>query len=350
MKIAQVAPLFESVPPRYYGGTERIVSYLTEELVRQGHDVTLYASGDSCTSARLVPSCREAIRLNPAGRDPLALNTLLVEELCRAATDFDIIHLHVDYLPFPALRRTRAVTINTLHGRLDIPDLAPVYRMFAEQPLVSISNSQRAPMPWANWVATVYHGIPLDLYTLHPARGRYLAFIGRISPEKRCDRAIEIATRAGMEIKIAAKIDPVDDAYAKASIKPLLNKPHVEYLGEIGEREKNDFLGNAYALLFPVDWPEPFGLTMIEALACGTPVIAWRCGSVPEIIDDGATGYIVNDIDGAVAAVKRIEALDRTECRRACEQRYSVAHMAKAYLRAYHQVIESRQLPIERVS
>src|ERR1043166_7432964 len=289
MRIAQVAPLFESVPPKYYGGTERVVSYLTEELVHQGHDVTLCASGDSVTKAHLVAACRRSLRLDKHCVDQLAHQILMLEHVFQRATEFDLVHFHVDYLHFP-LSRCRAITgITTLHGRLDIPDLVPLYREFRDMPVVSISNAQRTPLPWANWQATVYHGLPADLYRFHAQPGSYLAFLGRISPEKRVDRAIEIAKRVRIPLKIAAKVDRVDKKYFKSAIEPLLRDSLVEVVGEIGDGKKDEFLGNAYALLVPIDWPEPFGLVMIEAMACGTPVIAYRGGAVTEIMEHGHT-------------------------------------------------------------
>ncbi len=324
MKIAQVAPLYESVPPKLYGGTERVVSYLTEEFVRQGHDVTLFASGDSTTAAKLRPMCDRALRLE--GKkviDPLAHHVRMIEMVAREAHYFDVVHFHIDYLHFPVTRRQKTAAVTTLHGRLDIPDVISVYREFAEMNLVSISNAQRAPMPWANWLATVHHGLPEDLYKPHETPGKYLAFLGRISPEKRVDRAVEIARRVGMPIKIAAKIDAVDQEYFDSEIRKLFDDPLVEYIGEIGERDKSDFLGNAYALLFPIDWPEPFGLAMIEAMACGTPVIAFRMGSVPEVLDEGTTGYLVNSVDDAAKAVHRIGSLNRKVCRQVFEERFA---------------------------
>jgi len=339
MRIAQVAPLYESVPPRMYGGTERVVSYLTDECVRLGHEVTLFASGDSITRADLRPVCTRALRLEGKNVvDPLAYHVRMLEMVAQEADNFDMVHFHVDYLHFPLTRRQKIAAVTTLHGRLDIPEVHPLYREFAEMPLVSISDAQRGPMSWANWVATVHHGLPKQLYCLQERRGKYLAFLGRISPEKRVDRAIEIARRAGLPIKIAAKIDQVDREYFDANIRKLLCHPLVEYIGEIGESAKQDFLGNAYALLFPVDWPEPFGLVMIEAMACGTPVIAWRNGSVPEVIDEGTTGYIVNDIDQAVKAVRRVESLDRRFCRAVFEERFSVSRMCLNYLAIYQRL------------
>ena len=336
MKIAQVAPLYESVPPKLYGGTERVVSYLTEELVRQGHDVTLFASGDSKTAANLRPICERALRLE-RGKivDPLAHHVRMVEMVAREAHKFDIVHYHIDYLHFPVTRRQDVAAVTTLHGRLDIPDVMLVHREFSDMNLVSISNAQRTPMPWANWVATVYHGVPEHLYKPQENPGKYLAFLGRISPEKRVDRAIEIARRVGMPIKIAAKIDAADKEYFDSKISTLFDDPLVEYIAEIGERDKSEFLGNAYALLFPINWPEPFGLVMIEAMACGTPVIGYRMGSVPEILDEGTTGYLVDSLDEAVKAVYRISSFDRKICRRVFEERFSARRMCLNYLAVY---------------
>lgn len=336
MRIAQVAPLYESVPPKLYGGTERIVSYLSEELVRQGHDVTLFASADSSTTAQLRPVCPRSLRLE--GRrviDPLAHHVRMIEMVAREARDFDIVHFHIDYLHFPVSRRERIPTVTTTHGRLDIPDSLPLFREFREMPLVSISNAQRGPMPWANWIDTVYHGLPEHLYTPREKPGRYLAFLGRICPEKRVDRAIAIAKRVGMPLKIAAKVDAADEEYFETKIRKLLDHSLVEFIGEISEREKSGFLSHAHALLFPIDWPEPFGLAMIEALACGTPVVAYSMGSVPEILDDGVTGYLVNRIDSAVRAVRRIDSIDRKTCRRVFEERFSARRMASDYLNVY---------------
>lgn len=339
MRIAQVAPLYESVPPRFYGGTERVVSCLTNELVKQGHEVTLFASGDSKTLAELRPVCERALRLE--GKkivDPLAHHMRMLEMVAQEAADFDIVHYHVDYLHFPVTRRLKIATVTTLHGRVDIADVHPIYREFEEMPLVSISNAQRRPMEWANWKATVYHGLPEGMYSLKESPGQYLAFLGRICPEKRVDRAIEIAKRVGMPIKIAAKVDAQDQAYFEVEIRKLLDHPLVEYIGEIGEGEKSEFLGNAYALLFPIDWPEPFGLALIEAMACGTPVIAFRMGSVPEIVQDGATGYVVENVDQAVKAVERTASLERKTCRRIFEERFSAGRMCRDYLAVYRQI------------
>lgn len=339
MKIAQVAPLYESVPPKYYGGTERVVSYLTEELVRQGHDVTLFASGDSETSARLVPIAPRSLRLDTDSRDQLAHHILMLELVTQQAHEFDIIHYHIDYLHFPLSRARPHPHVTTLHGRLDIPDLVSLYDEFTDMPVVSISNSQRDPLPKANWLATVYHGLPPDLLRYHPATGKYLAFIGRFSPEKGADRAIEIAKRANIPLKLAAKVDDVDKEYFAREIEPLLDHPLIENIGEIGEPDKEDFLGNAYALLFPIAWPEPFGLVMIEALSCGTPVIAYRQGSVEELMEDGKSGFIVSDQDEAVDAVARVADLDRGECRRVFDARFTAARMASDYVRVYQQAL-----------
>jgi glycosyltransferase involved in cell wall biosynthesis len=335
LRIAQVAPLYESVPPALYGGTERVVSYLTEELVRQGHEVTLFASGDSTTAAKLISPCRRALRLDPDCQDSLAYHIIMLEEVFRRANDFDIVHFHIDYLHFPVSRRTRVPNLTTLHGRLDLPELKEVYRQFPDMPLVSISNAQRKPLPVRSWRATVYHGLPEELYSFEERSGKYLAFVGRTSPEKGLDRAIEVALKAEMPIRIAAKVDKVDKAYFEATIKPLLDHPLVEFIGEIGEHEKQELLGGAYALMFMIDWPEPFGLAMIEALACGTPVIAFRRGSVPEIVDPGVTGFIVNSVDDAVRAIPEVARLKRSDCRKTADERFSSYRMAKDYLAEY---------------
>jgi glycosyltransferase involved in cell wall biosynthesis len=344
MRIAQVAPLYESVPPRLYGGTERVVSYLTEELLRQGHDVTLFASGDSITNARLISPCSEALRLNRGCVDQLAHHILLLEQVFRESSDFDIIHFHIDYLHFPLTRRQNWPHVTTLHGRLDIPDLIPLYREFIEMPVVSISNAQRKPLPWLNWQGTVYHGLPLDLYQFHPEPGKYLAFLGRISPEKGVERAIEIAKRSGIELKIAAKVDRADREYYEVKIKPLLSHSLIEYIGEICDAEKDEFLGNAIALLAPVEWPEPFGLVMIEAMACGTPVVAFRRGSIPEIVEDGRSGIIVEDVDQAVRALERVMKVPRNGCRQAFEERFLVSRMAQDYIKVYDRLLEEQSL------
>jgi glycosyltransferase involved in cell wall biosynthesis len=342
MRIAQVAPLYESVPPKYYGGTERVVSYLTEELVRQGHEVTLFASGDSTTKAQLVAPCARSLRLDEHCMDRLAHHILQLELVLQNATRFDIIHFHIDYLPFPLSRRQSTPHLTTLHGRLDLPDLVPLFQEFSEVPVVSISNAQRAPLPWINWQGTVYHGLPENLYRFHETPGKYLAFLGRIAPEKRLDRAIEIAKRVGMEIKISAKIDASDRPYFEEVIAPLLKHPLVTFVGEISEDEKDEFLGNACALLFPIDWPEPFGLVMIEAMACGTPVIAYRHGSVPEIMEEGVTGFIVDGLDAAVHATNRIAAVSRGHCRQWFERHFSATRMAEDYLAIYRCLIDSK--------
>lgn len=341
MRIAQVAPLFESVPPRLYGGTERVVSYLTEELVRQGHDVTLFASGDSVTSATLVPGCERALWRDAECRETLPHHVRLMDLVFREAHHFDIIHFHCDYVHFPFLRYHRTPTVTTLHGMVRRHDLGPLFQTYPEVPLVSISNDQRAPIPWANWQATVYHGLPAGLHTFREDRGEYLLFIGRISPEKRLDRAIEIARRSGRKLKVAAKIYDEDSAYYQSTIEPLLrvSESFVEFVGEVGGKDKDDLIGNAGALLFPIDWPEPFGLVMIEALACGTPVIAWRNGSVPEIIDDGRTGYIVDNLDDAVQAVAKIGHLSRAACRASFCGRFDAGCMASNYQEVYRRLL-----------
>jgi glycosyltransferase involved in cell wall biosynthesis len=340
MRIAQVAPLAESVPPPGYGGTERVVAYLTEELVRQGHEVTLFASGDSTTSAELVPCSPRALRLDETVVDPIAHGIYQLECVSHRARDFDVIHWHVDYFHFPMSRRLGVPNVTTLHGRLDLPDLQPVYDEFAEMPVVSISNDQRRPLPQANYVATVHHGLPPDELRPRDDVGDYLAFLGRISPEKRADRAIEVARRADMPLQIAAKVDDADRDYYEREIEPLLGADHVEFTGEIGPEDKNEFLGRARALVFPIDWSEPFGLVMIEAMACGTPVIAYRAGSVPEVIDHGVTGFIVDDLDGAVDAVRRLDELDRATVRRRFEERFTAARMARDYLRVYERLLD----------
>jgi glycosyltransferase involved in cell wall biosynthesis len=342
MRIAQVAPLYESVPPRYYGGTERIVSYLTEELVRLGHEVTLFASGDSQTKARLVAACPRSLRLDPECIDQLAHHIVMLERVQQRADEFDVIHFHVDYLHFPLTRRGDFANVTTLHGRLDIPDLVPLYEEYPDVPLISISDAQREPLPRVNWQATVYHGLPDDLYRYRPDAGTYLAFLGRISPEKRVDRAIEIAHQVGIPIRIAAKVDRIDRDYFDSVIEPMLHHPLVEFVGEIGEDDKDEFLGDAQALLFPIDWPEPFGLVMIEAMACGTPVIAYRNGSVPEVMEEGRTGFIVEDLDDAVEAARRVPQLSRARCREIFEQRFTAARMARDYVDVYERLIGRR--------
>lgn len=342
MKIAQVSPLFESVPPKAYGGTERVISYLTEELVRQGHEVTLFATGDSVTRARLVPAVSESIRQHMMQQTGIAYHTIQMDLVRELAHTFDIIHFHTDFLHFPLAKALRTPHITTLHGRLDMQALAPLYKHFDRVPLVSVSNHQRTPLPWVNWCDTVYHGLPSDLYSFHASAGGYFAFIGRMSQEKRVDRAIDIAKQCGIPLYIGAKIDEADQAYFNEYVKPLLRHPLVKYLGEVSEREKRELLEHASALLFPIDWPEPFGLVMIEALSCGTPVIAYRHGSVPEIMDDGVTGFVVTSQEDAVRAARNISAIDRRSCRTAFERRFTVAHMAENYLRVYQRVLSGR--------
>jgi glycosyltransferase involved in cell wall biosynthesis len=341
MRIAQVAPLYESVPPKLYGGTERVVSYLTEELVRLGHEVTLFASGDSQTRAKLVAACPRALWRDEDCREALPHHVRLMELVFQDVSRFDVLHFHCDYLHFPMLRRCPCPSVTTLHGRLHAPDLLPLLAEYAEVPLVSISDDQRRPAPWVDWQATVYHGLPRDLHTLRERPGEYLAFLGRISPEKRLDRAIEIACRTGMKLKVAAKIYPEERDYYKQTIEPLLHefRSFVEFVGEVGGREKDELLGNAYAMLFPIDWPEPFGLVMIEALACGTPVIGWRCGSVPEVIADGVTGFVVESVEQAVQAVGRVAGLSRRVCRDVFEERFDAARMAGDYLHVYRRLV-----------
>lgn len=347
MKIAQVAPLYESVPSKYYGGTERVVSWLTEELVRRGHDVTLFASGDSKSMARLIPGCATALRTNPTCKDSLAHHIVMLEKVLRRASDFDVIHFHIDYLHFPVSRRIKTPHVSTLHGRLDIPDLVPVFREFNDVPIVSISMVQRQPLPFANWIGNVYHGLPGDLLRFHPQPGKYLAFLGRISPEKRPDRAIEIARRAGIPLKIAAKVDAADREYFESKIKPLLVGPSVEFVGEIGDKEKSEFLGNAFANLFPIDWPEPFGINMIEAMACGTPTIAFRHGSVSEVIEDGLTGFIVDNVEDAVQMLSRVPQICRKRCRSMFEQRFTAPRMTSDYLSIYETLISGTKSLLE---
>jgi glycosyltransferase involved in cell wall biosynthesis len=342
MKIAQIAPLIESVPPRFYGGTERIASYLTEGLVGLGHDVTLFASGDSITSAELVPCCTRALRLDPDVRDTIPHFMLMIDKVRERAEEFDILHFHIDVFHFPLFRALAARTLTTLHGRLDLADLKPFYHRFGEMPLVSISNDQRKPLPHANFIATVQHGIPADLHRPSFEKGSYVAFLGRISPEKRPDRAIRIALAAGIPLKIAAKVDKVDEDYFRAEILPLIDGPGIEFIGEINEREKTKFLGEAAALLFPIDWPEPFGLVMIEAMACGTPVLAFRCGSIPEVIEDGVTGKVVDSEEEAIAAMPEILAYDRRTVRRRFEERFAATRMAKDYVTTYRRLLAKR--------
>lgn len=342
MRIAQVSPLHESVPPKLYGGTERVVSYLTEELVQMGHDVTLFASGDSHASARLVACWPESLRLSDSCDDPNVPHLLEIEQAFARADEFDLIHFHADYLHFPLTRRHRIPTVTTLHGRLDLPCLQPLFREFADVPLVSISDSQREPLAWANWKGTVYHGLPSSLHRARVEKGSYLVFTGRIAPEKRPDLAIEIARRTGIDLRIAAKVSKQDQAYFEEVIRPLLKQPGppaIDFIGEVNEEEKCDLLGGAIAMLFPIDWPEPFGLVMIEAMACGTPTIAFRRGSVPEIIDEGESGFIVDDVEQAVGAVEQAAQMDRSRCRRRFEQRFTADRMARDYLEIYQSLL-----------
>jgi glycosyltransferase involved in cell wall biosynthesis len=341
LRIAQVAPLFESVPPKLYGGTERVVSFLTEELVRQGHNVTLFASGDSETKATLVPICKRSLRLDDSCVDSLAYHVLQIQMVQDMRDHFDVIHYHTDYLHYPVSRANPEAHITTLHGRLDIPELRPLYKLFRDMPVVSISMSQRKPLPHANWIGNVYHGLPNGLYKPNFDEGKYLAFIGRISKEKGVDHAIEIAKKCNLPLKVAAKIDKTDKEYYEQYIKQLMDHPLVEFIGEIGENEKNELLGNAIALLFPINWSEPFGLVMIEAMACATPVVAYGMGSVPEIITHGWNGFIVNDRNEGAAAVRNISSLSRRECYAAFEQRFTVSTMATGYVKLYYQHLEA---------
>jgi len=350
MRIAQIAPLTEAVPPKFYGGTERVVSFLTEELVALGHDVTLFASGDSVTAARLEPMCPRALRLDPEVRDALAPHLMMLERVFRRAGEFDVLHFHLDYLPFSLFSRQATPFVTTLHGRLDLPEIWPLYETHAQAPLVAISASQRAQMDWANWAATIHHGLPEQLLKPVPAKPSYLAFLGRIAPEKRVDRAIKIAGRSGMPLKIAAKVDRADQDYFDSRIRPLLAQPHVEFIGEIGDHEKAEFLSGAQALLFPIDWPEPFGLVLIEAMACGTPVIAYEQGSVQEIIEDGITGFLVDGISSAVEAVGRLPSLSRAVVRRRFEERFTARRMAEDYVAMYRRLMQRRPAPLQALA
>jgi glycosyltransferase involved in cell wall biosynthesis len=347
MKIAQVSPLMEAVPPKLYGGTERIVAYLADELASMGHDVTLFASGDSLTKARLEAVWPRALRLDASIRDYLAPHLIMLQTIAERAEEFDIIHSHVDYLGYPIFQRVGVPFVTTLHGRLDLPELSPLYDAFDEVPVVSISDSQREPLPHANYVATVLHGLPERLLLPSFGTGGYLAFIGRISPEKAPDAAIRIAAQAGMKLKIAAKVDAVDREYFTTKIEPLIKGPDVEYIGEISDAEKGAFLGNAAGLIFPIAWREPFGLAMIEAMACGTPVIAFRRGSVPEVVDDGVSGFIVDDEAQAVAAAQRLHRLDRARVRRVFEERFTARRMTEDYLNIYRRLI-AREQPLRK--
>ena len=347
MKIAQVSPLMESVPPKLYGGTERLVAYLCDELTVMGHEVTLFASGDSAVNSHLAPAWPQALRLDPSICDYLAPHMIMLEMLGRRAAEFDIVHLHIDYLGYPLLRRLGTPFLATLHGRLDLPVLQQVYETFGDVPVVSISDNQREPLPHANYAATIHHGLPDRLLLPGFGGGGYLAFLGRISPEKAPDAAIRIAVRAGMPLKIAAKVDRVDQQYFDEVVRPMLDTPRVDFIGEIGDSEKADFLGNAAALLFPIAWREPFGLAMIEAMACGTPVIAFRRGSVPEIVDDGVTGFVVENEDEAAQAAGRLNRLERARVRRVFEERFTARRMAEDYLNVYRRLI-ARDQPLRQ--
>ena len=335
MRIAQVSPLTEAVPPKLYGGTERVISWLTEELVLMGHDVTLFASGDSATKAKLEPMWPKALRLDGSVRDANALHMSMMENICRRASEFDVIHFHLDYYPFSLMSRQSVPFITTLHGRLDLPELQPIFTTFSSVPVVSISNSQRRPIPQANWVKTVHHGLPRDLLSPRQASPSYLAFLGRISPEKGVDRAIRIAQRCGLPLKIAAKVDRVDEDYFNDNIRSLIDLPHVEYIGEISDAQKADFLSGAIGLLVPIDWPEPFGLVMIEAMACGTPVVAFNRGSVTEVVENGVTGFVVEDETSAVGAVNQLQNLSRQVVRQQFDKRFTATRMAEDYLSVY---------------
>ena len=342
MRIAQIAPLTESVPPQFYGGTERVVAFLADELVRLGHDVTLFASGDSQTTARLIRAWPSALRLGGGCQDFLVPHLVMLEEVARRAGEFDILHFHVSQFHFPLARRLPVAHVTTQHGRLDLAEMPTLYREFSDIPVVSISNAQRNPLPDAHWVGTVYHGVPLDLFQFHPGPGKYLAFLGRIAREKRVDRAIAIAKACGQPLRIAAKVDPADRDYFEREIQDLLDDPLVEFIGEISEQQKDEFLGNATALLFPIDWPEPFGLVMIEAFACGVPVIAFRGGSVPEIIEPGVNGFVVDTLEEAIDATRHVDRLSRRACRTSFERRFSATRMASDYVRLYQSLIASR--------
>jgi glycosyltransferase involved in cell wall biosynthesis len=336
-RIAQVAPLFESVPPKLYGGTERVVSFLTEELARQGHDVTLFASGDSLTTATLVPVCEKALRMDKGCVDSVAPHILQLQMVQDMSDNFDVIHYHTDYLHYPTSRLSNTPQLTTLHGRLDIPELKSLYEVFYDMPVVSISMSQRKPLPHLRWVGNVYHGLPVNLFRPDFNDGKYLAFLGRVSEEKGVDSAIAIAKQCGVPLKIAAKIDKGDRPYFENHIRHLLDHPLIEFVGEIGEGEKNEFLGNALALLFPINWSEPFGLVMIEAMACGTPVVAFNRGSVPEVIENGVNGFVVSTENEAAMAVKNISSIKRQTCRARFDERFTAPTMAEAYARLYEE-------------
>jgi glycosyltransferase involved in cell wall biosynthesis len=338
MKIAQVAPVFERVPPKRYGGTERVISYLTEELVRQGHDVTLFATGDSVTKAKLVSPIEQSKRFDTTRQEWLVYQSVMMDQLVEVALEFDLIHFHTDYFHFPILRKLQVPHLTTLHGRLDLPELVPLYRHFDHVPVVSISESQRLPLSWVNWLSTVHHGLPENQYHFSAAPEDYFVFVGRASPEKGLDQAIEIALRCGVPLRIAAKVDKQDEAYFEKVVSPLLGHPLIDFIGEVGEPEKQVLIANAKAFLFLIDWPEPFGMVMIEAFACGTPVIAYRHGSVPEIMEDGVTGFIVDDLEQAIQAAGRIGSIDRRLCRKKFEDRFTAERMAQDYLQIYHRI------------
>jgi glycosyltransferase involved in cell wall biosynthesis len=350
MRIAQVAPLAEAVPPKFYGGTERIISYLTEELVGLGHDVTLFASGDSVTRATLRPMCRQALRLDRSIREPLAPQHLMLERVAQAAKEFDVIHFHLDHMPFSLFRRVNTPSLTTLHGRLDPPELVPLFEEFSEVPLVSVSDAQRWPLGGVNWIGTVHHGLPPLLPAASASTDGYLAFLGRISPEKRPDLAVSLARRAGCRIKVAAKVDPADQAYFDEVVAPMLAQPHVDFMGEINEEEKPGFLGRAQALIFPINWPEPFGLVMIEAMRCGTPVIAFRHGSVSEVIEDGVTGFIVDTEAEALDAIGKLAALDRRRIQQVFMRRFTSRRMAEDYVELYRSLVPPCTTKLEPAS
>ena len=350
MQIAQIAPLTEAIPPKLYGGTERVVHWLTEELVALGHDVTLYASADSRTSARLEAPWPRALRLDGSVRDPNALHMLMLERVRRRADEFDFLHFHLDYYPFSLFSRQPIPFVTTLHGRLDLPEHQPVFTAFSSVPVVSISDAQRRPLPQAGWVRTVYHGLPEQLLSPLPVKPQYFAFLGRIAPEKGVDRAISIARHCGVPLRIAAKVDKVDREYFDEKIRPLLDNSNTEYIGEITDAEKSAFLSAAIALLDPIDWPEPFGLVMIEAMACGTPVIAFNRGSVPEVVDDGLTGFIVEDEKGAIGAFDRLSRLSRKGIRKQFERRFTARRMAQEYLAVYRRLAERKTRPLRLVA
>jgi glycosyltransferase involved in cell wall biosynthesis len=341
MRIAQIAPLTESIPPKLYGGTERVVSWLTEELITLGHEVTLFASGDSQTSAELDAIWPTALRFDPAIRDPNALHMAMLEHVCQRAPEFDFLHFHLDYYPFSLFARQPVPWVTTLHGRLDLNEHQTVFRTFPKAPLISISDAQRKPVPYAGWLRTIHHGLPAQLLRPKPTTPGYLAFLGRICPEKGPETAISIARRCGLPLKMAAKVDKVDAEYYENQIQPMLRSPGIEYIGEIGDSEKSEFLSGAIALLLPISWPEPFGLVMIEAAACGTPVIAFNAGSAREIVEDGVTGFVVSDENSAIRALEKIPSLDRRQIRRRFEERFTSRRMAQDYLSVYRDLMES---------